>query len=247
MLAALRGAVERRVPKVPDEISGVERGADLTSLLPEEYAMLGLPVTEAEAFRRLAERQALQYARSGKEKMTKGPLVLLVDESASMRAQGDETRNIYAKSVATALTRLAWEGGRPVVWVAYATATRVRTLLPGDVLGLVESQSRFLDGGTDIPAALHAGLRAVKTLEQQGFKGADLVLISDGRTDHDSRPQMPGALDAVTAARVRLWSVAIEVEFEQLIVDHSAKYIHLTKDDMKSPAGAAKLAGAAAP
>lgn len=103
MLGALRGSPERRAAALPEEIVGVERGADVTGLLPTEYALMGLPETEAEAYRRVAERQAEQYERRGKERKQKGPLVICVDESGSMMSEPN--RNIWAKAAATALTR----------------------------------------------------------------------------------------------------------------------------------------------
>jgi len=246
MLGALRGAPERRAAALPDEIVGVERGAEVTGLLPTEYALMGLPETEAEAYRRLAERQAEQYERRGKERKHKGPLVICVDESASMIK--DPKRNTWAKAAATALTRLAWEDKRPVVWVHFSSATRSVVLRPGNHVGLVEAQATFLDGGTNIASALIVGADEVTRLAREGYAGADVVLVSDGTAD-DSY-YLPSALDAIKAVGARLWAIAIAVDWHgtpsEILAKHASKYIHLTSADMRSPGGVVKVAGAVA-
>lgn len=243
MLAALKGAQEKRVIDVPEQVVGVTTGGDVQALLPPEYAMLALPQTRMEATRRLLGRETQQYQRSGTEKMARGPLAILVDESGSM--EGD--RNTWAKAAATALTRLAWEHKRDVVWVHFSTATRVSVLKPGDHVALAKAQTSFLDGGTDIGAALDVGADEIKALAKRGQKGADAVLISDGGNELSSRntARLDASLDALDALNARLFSVAISVPFRGAIKDRAARYVHLSAADMRSTDGAVAVGAAA--
>jgi Mg-chelatase subunit ChlD len=249
MLVALRGALQKRAVPLPEETIGVELGEDVTALVPEEYALLGIPTTEADVLRRLVERRAVQFERRGREKKERGPLIILLDESDSMMES--DHRNTWAKAAAVALTRLAWEGKRPVAWISFSSMTRITLLPPGSHAELLVAANRFLSGGTHIPRALHAGLAALRELEQRGFRGADFVLISDGVTD--GARELPGALDALDRTGTRLWAIAIDVDWRKSkglrydsspLAERAAKYVHLSSADMRSPTGAVKVAGA---
>lgn len=243
LLAALRGAAQRRGAPIPEEITGIETGEDVPALMPEEFALLGLPPTEMEAFRRIAERQAQQLERRGREKKTRGPLVLAVDESYSMTTKPH--RMIWSKAVAVAMTRLAWEGKRTVVWLAWSTSPHSTILKPGDAVGLAECVARMQGGGTDTPRALDLGTEEIRTLEREGQHGADLVLISDGETDPDVAGLLPGAVDRLLRTGARLWSIAIELEFEGPLRDRAALYLPITAEDMENPNAVRGLSAAA--
>lgn len=243
MLVALRGVRERRAANQPEEIVGVERGANIPALLPTEYALLGLAVTEREGYRRIAEETAEQYEKRGSERKTRGPLVLVVDESGSMMAPGHEARNDWAKAAGVALTRIAWEDKRPVVWVHFSVATRVQVLMPADYAGLTEAQTSFLDGGTDIRTALDVAGDEVETLAARGFEGGDVVLISDGNASEAAGPLEP-AIDAIERRGSRLWGVAIEASWSDALKARCAKHVRLTAADIHRADAVLAAAGA---
>lgn len=247
MLKALKGAQEKRVVDVPEEVVGVTTGGDVQSLLPGEYAMLALGPTRMEATRRLLNRETQQYQKAGVEKMARGPLAILVDESGSMEDRGGDDRNTWAKAAATALTRLAWENKRDVVWVHFSVATRVSVLKPGDHKALLKAQTSFIDGGTDIGTALDVASDEIKALAKRGQKGADAVLISDGGNERSTRNtwRLDRALDALDGLGARLFSVAIAVPFSGPLKDRAARYVHLGPEDMRSEAGAVAVGAAA--
>jgi uncharacterized protein with von Willebrand factor type A (vWA) domain len=233
---------------VPEEIVGVTTGGDVQSLLPGEYAMLAMPATRMEASRRLLGRETQQYQKSGVEKMARGPLAIVLDESGSMTDLDPEGgRNTWAKAAATALTRLAWEHKRDVVWVHFSVATRVSVLKPGDHKALLRAQTSFLDGGTDIGAALDVAGDEIQALAKRGHKGADAVLISDGGNEQSSRTsyRLDRALDGLNALGARLFSVAIQVPFVGPLKDRAARYVHLSDRDMRSTDGAVAVGAAA--
>jgi len=234
MYQALRGAKDRRVKGIPEEVIGTEHGGDVAALLPQEYAMLGTDPTRRHLFEQIAHRRAMQFERAGTEKKGRGPLVVAQDESGSMEGQRDE----WAKAAMTALTRIAWEEKRPVVMVHFSTATKVQMLKPGDVAGVVRAQHTFLDGGTAIGRALMVGVDEVKNLAASGHRGADVVLISDGG---DAGGMVEEALDEMRKAGTRLWSVAIDMPFHGPLHDKAAEYVHLTDQDMQSTAGVLKI------
>jgi len=239
MYEALRGAKDRRVQGIPEEVVGVETGVDFAALLPQEYAMLGTYPTRQHLYQEVLQRRALQFERQGTERKARGPLVILDDESGSMAEK--PSRNIWAKAAFTALTRMAWEDKRPVVVVHFSTAVRVQVLKPGDKAGVVQAQHTFLDGGTDIGRAIRVGLEEVKNLATMGHRGADVVCISDGG---DAGLGISFALDAMKKDNVRLFSVAIDLPFRGSLKDRAAEYVHLTDADMASDRGVLKIAGA---
>jgi uncharacterized protein with von Willebrand factor type A (vWA) domain len=235
MFALLKGQKAKRAPRVPEEVTGVELGGEFGSLLPHEYARLGHEATKRELMARVARRQAQQLRREGKEKKGRGPLVLALDESGSMEG-GD--REIWAKAVATALTRIAWEDKRPVRIVHFSTATKVHKLDPGDHAGLLKAQNLFLDGGTDIGVALDVAADEVDDMAKAGVPGADVVLISDGG---DAGARVNWALDKLDRHQTRLWSIAIQVPMHGALKERAAEYIYLLEgkaEDVDKVAGA---------
>jgi Mg-chelatase subunit ChlD len=237
MYAALKGAKDRRVAGIPEEVIGTETGGDIAALLPQEYAMLATDPTKRHLFGQIAQRRALQFERAGREKKARGPLVIALDESGSM----DGSRDEWAKAAMTALTRIAWEERRPVIVLHFSTATKAVVLKPGDKAGVVRAQHTFLDGGTDIGRALMVGVDEVANLATMGHRGADVVLVSDGG---DAGSRIDQALEEMRKAGTRLWSIAIDMPFHGALKDRASEYVHLTDSDMYSEAGTKKLAGA---
>ena len=235
MYQALRGAKDKRVKGIPEEVIGTEQGGDIANLLPQEYALLSTDPTKRHLFQQLTERRTMQFERAGKEKKGRGPLVVAQDESGSMEGERDE----WAKAAMTALTRIAWEERRPVVMVHFSTATKVQILKPGDAVAVVRAQHTFLDGGTAIGRALMVGVDEVKNLASIGHRGADVVLISDGG---DAGGLIDEAFTEMRAAGTRLWSIAIDVAFNGPLKDGAAEYVHLSNSDMHTTTGVLKIA-----
>jgi uncharacterized protein with von Willebrand factor type A (vWA) domain len=131
-----------------DDVVGVEPGGDLARLLPHELAQLAVPELELATLRRLVERQCLCREHRGVEPVGKGPVVVVLDESGSMR--GDKIHTGKALALA-----LAWVAGRQRRWcalVAFAGTSegRVLALPPGrwDEAALADWLTSFLGGGT---------------------------------------------------------------------------------------------------
>lgn len=225
--------------RMPEEIHGVELGGMFHDLLPDEYALLCTDETELELFHRLLERRTQQFERRGVDSQSRGPLVILRDESGSMKTP--PTRNEFAVAATIALTQLAWKQGRHVAVVHFSTAAVTDHLSPGDLKGLVRAQGRFLSGGTDIARALRQGAEAVRVLAREGHVGADLVLISDGTVEPEDHPLIEHAVTKLTQAGIRLLSVPVESHFAGALREQAAAYLPLSGRDLTRPDAVSEL------
>jgi uncharacterized protein with von Willebrand factor type A (vWA) domain len=171
-------AQQKRRSKVrhgAEEICDVELGNDLGRLLPVELVKLRHPRLHALALRDLLERKAMQYALTGKEKMGKGPLVILLDRSGSM----DGDKDTWSTAVALALLGMAHDEHRTFALVAFTDQVIYEAVVkPGERLD-EEALNLTCSGGTDIDAAVARGLDIVER-NPGALHEADVVLVTDG-------------------------------------------------------------------
>jgi uncharacterized protein with von Willebrand factor type A (vWA) domain len=240
MYVALRGAQARKIHGIPSEVYSVEQGNDLARLLPAEQVLLTEPVLEIAALERIATRRAAQYAVRGTTKVSKGPLVIALDESGSMGGE----RNEWAKAAAVALSRVATDEKRPVSVVHYSTSTVIQPLPLGDTGALLKMIRHFLGGGTAIGLALGVAVQQVRDLALKGQKGADVILVTDG-IDRDVHAQETAVHEGHVIG-ARLWTVAIECEIpeESVLRKKAAHYVRLSRKDLTDKS-VTLLAGAA--
>jgi uncharacterized protein with von Willebrand factor type A (vWA) domain len=164
-----------RVSHGAEEICDVELGNDLGRLLPVELVKLRHPRLHALALRDLLERKSMQYALTGKEKLGRGPLVLLLDRSGSMEGERDE----WSTAVALALLGMAHEERRTFAVVAFTDQVIYEAVVkPGERLDQ-EALNLTCNGGTDIDVAVTRGLEIVER-NPGALHEADLVLVTDG-------------------------------------------------------------------
>jgi uncharacterized protein with von Willebrand factor type A (vWA) domain len=168
-----------------EEICDVELGNDLGRLLPVELVKLRHPRLHALALRDLLERKAMQYALTGKEKLGKGPLVLLLDRSWSMEGPADE----WSVAVALALLGLAQVERRTFALVAFTDQVIYEAVVkPGERLD-EEALNLQCDGGTNIDEAVSRGLEIIER-NPGALSEADLVLVTDGCSSADRAPEL---------------------------------------------------------
>jgi len=163
------------------EIHGIDLGADLSRLLPSELAALRHPRLRLLLLSRLMQRKALCYGMQGKEPMARGPIIVLLDESGSMRSGG---KDIWAKAVCLALLATATRQKRDWHLVSFNGAIIRETAIAARRATMADIQ-KALDhrcaGGTDFNAPI---FRAVELLwHSPTMKKADVVIISDGEAD----------------------------------------------------------------
>ena len=175
-----QGRQRQKVSHGYDEVVGVQMDGDIGKLLPVELSALGDELLELDTMRRLVERQTMCREYRGSDKLNKGPIVVCVDESGSMRGEPV----CQAKAFGLAMAWVARKQNRWCALVGYAggTAGTRLALPPGrwDEGKLMDWLGHFYGGGTvmDVP------LKELPTTywdELKCPKGkTDLIIITDG-------------------------------------------------------------------
>ena len=206
-LAAARKQAEK-VTSQSGETTGVTLGGDITALLPSERAMLALgDDTEALLYSKLLEKRAMVYERKQNESRTGGPIVFVVDESASMT--GD--RNNWAKAFMLGLMEICKRQRRAFSVVHFSTRTHVERFATPEqatTARLLGECERFLGGGTNIAAALDVAAGEVEALATPGGK-ADVVLLTDA-CDSEWKGAVTDRIVALRAKGASTYVVAVD-------------------------------------
>ncbi len=172
------------------EFVGVHESDDLSSMLPSETALLSETTTESIFFKKFAEKKLQTFefqshfldTTESKEKdkrlkakeSNKGPFVICVDTSGSMHG----TPEYVAKVLCFAILKIAIEEKRKCYLISFSTSIQTMDLadLPSSLDKLIEFLQMSFRGGTDAtPAVKHA----IKMLNSENYKKADLLMISD--------------------------------------------------------------------
>lgn len=174
---------QTRVTREPSEVVGIEQGDDISRVLPSELVDLIDEDREILFFKKLLGGELLQYKLEGKEKMGRGPIIMLVDTSGSM--WGD--REIWAKGVALAMADIALRDKRNIEVICFSSRTEIAKFVIEKGIDPVERIHRLVDiatynfgGGTDFEEPLEMALADIDTQE---FKKADIVMVTDGECD----------------------------------------------------------------
>lgn len=179
-----------------EEISGVKLGNDLENLLPQEFALLNDPDLEIFFDLKFVENRLFCFEKHGyisyaqekwreiekeieKERSKevdeqKGPIIICVDTSGSMNGQPE----IVAKALTLMLAARARKEKRACFLINFSSSVDTMDLSNSKGITLLNN---FLEmsfgGGTDVDIALKEGL---KQMDQNNYKKADLIAISDG-------------------------------------------------------------------
>ena len=185
-IAELAGRLERiaamkarsKVKPGVGEVHGIDHGDDLSRLLPSELVALRHPRLRLALMSRLLQRRALCYGMKGREPQARGPIVVLLDESSSMREYG---KDIWSKAVCLALLSTATKQKRPWHLVAFNARIRREIEVPvGQATPALIQQAldHRCSGGTDFDEPI---LRAASIIRSsRTMKRADVVIITDG-------------------------------------------------------------------
>lgn len=237
----------------PEEVVGATSGPNIERVLTSELALLADPDTEDAAAMKILEHQALITEMEGREEKSRGPMVLCIDESGSMhdgdlewRIMGGHKkwngRNTWSKACAVALTRIAWSENRPVKCVHFGEGTQVQDIPKGDMRALWEMARSFMSGGTAFGSALKRGRALVNDLDAEGYKGADIMLITDGEeSDYVSHNR---EIDHMDRDGVRLWTIAIGLDITNAapVRTRAEKYTYAADRMLQRPETAVHLA-----
>ncbi len=163
-----------KVHRGADEVSDVGQGDTIERLLPSELVRFVSPRHRLAAIRDLMERKCLQYEMTSTEVLGRGPLVLCLDKSPSMKGNKD----VWASAVALALLDMVHRQHRPFVLLGFNHEVIYRKVVkPGRPL---PESALFIpcSGGTDIGKVLDLSLNAVET--RKVMSRSDIVVITDG-------------------------------------------------------------------
>lgn len=190
--------VETRLPEAPGEITGVRFSSRIERMLASEAVMLRHPLlkklwrarhaearllgweTEAVLVDWRVDPQAPPRHRSAPphpEALERGPIVLCLDTSGSMRG-GPEN---VAKAVAIAALRAAHESQRGCKLIAFGGPDELleRDLGVGaaGLDALLDLMGHGFDGGTDIQTPIE---HAIARVHEARWRSADLLVVTDG-------------------------------------------------------------------
>ncbi len=158
------------------EITGVELSGDLARLLPIESSLVAGAVPELEtlALARLVQRRALSYRRITRTPVAMGPIVVSLDESASM----DGERIEAAKGLCLAMASIARAQKRPFALSAFSGTPEIRVVSSPSPDAVIEWLTQFFGGGTSLEGPLYTLPSKAWPAGPVGAR-ADHIIITD--------------------------------------------------------------------
>lgn len=199
------------------ETRGLCRSDDLGRMLPAEAALLAKGRTARPAkllfFARMAERALLSYERDGwteqptevpnplvrevRPTADRGPILLCIDTSGSMRGQ----REMVAKSLALECMRAAREQERGCYAFCFSGPRQVEEMELGDnpagLTRLLDFLERTFNGGSNFDEPIK---RCLERLLEAEWANSDILIVSDG----ELRPPAPEWARKLAGAKDKL-------------------------------------------
>jgi uncharacterized protein with von Willebrand factor type A (vWA) domain len=201
-------------PYSKSEVHTVTFSGDIQTLLPIEAVKLKNPILKLKFYADMLEGKLLTYQLRGKNwnsdaagKKRKGPVIALVDTSASMRGSPE----IMAKAVLLAITKRMLKEGRDVKVILFSSKWQTFEIELTDKKRMGQEFLEFLKytfgGGTDFNTALHAGLKTMKG--EKAFEGADILFLTDGVSELSEIPLIREWKEIKTERKARIFSLII--------------------------------------
>lgn len=172
-------ANQKQRSKYKDAINrnGIKQGNAVEQLLPMELGSYASPTARMDFLRRYVEGQTLQYDTKGPEQLGKGPIILCLDQSGSMRGQ-----DTISKGFALALMSIARKQRRDFAWIPFSSHAADPLIYERGkitVQDMIQLAMIFLDGGTRFEPPLKA---ASQIIQLSRFNQADIVFVTDGES-----------------------------------------------------------------
>ncbi|MBQ0943628.1 VWA domain-containing protein [Ideonella sp. 4Y16] len=209
--------VETRLPDAPGELTGIHFTGRPERMLASEAVMLRHPVLRRLWRARHAESRLLGWDSEAvlmdwhpdpagrpqastpprrDEALERGPIVLCLDTSGSMRGAPENV----AKAVVIAALRAAHEAGRGCCLIAFGGPGELveRELGTGrqGLQAVLDLMGQGFDGGTDVQTPIE---RAIERVHEARWRSADVLVVSDGEFGC-----VPATLARLDEARARL-------------------------------------------
>ena len=163
-------------------VRGITLSGDVSRIVPSEFAGLrsSSRMLRLDTFRKILGRTALSYRVENEETEKQGPIIVLVDESGSMK--GD--REMWSKAVALSLLSKATDQRRNWHLIGFGySINHTTSFQPGKatVEQIEAALSARCSGGTRFGAPLEKALSLLA--EEPGLKKADIVIVTDGEAE----------------------------------------------------------------
>lgn len=169
-----------------NRIQTVRFSNSINNLLPMEAAKLLNPSLKKKFYADMLEGKLLSYQLLGKHYTgpprikPRGPMIVLVDTSGSMHG----APQTLAKSAVLAMAKRMLSQQRDMKVILFASTSQHLEIELSSRKKMSEKFLNFLlytfGGGTDFNTALASGL---KSLKEKDFQGADLLFITDGKSE----------------------------------------------------------------
>lgn len=176
----------RKVQHASDEVVGVKLGDNLQRLIPAELLNLATQELETDFWQRWADHALLEYDLAGKEKVGKGPVIVVVDESGSMEYNhlAGGTAEAWSKALALALCDQARQKGRDFHYIGFSSSRQQWTLTfkggKTTLDGVLTMAEHFFNGGTSYEEPLREAMNLINTAyDAHGLAKPDIVFITD--------------------------------------------------------------------
>ncbi len=177
-----------KIKHPPDEIIGITIGSNLAQVVSSEMAYLADPDLEDLFYQKFLEGRLQVLDMIGSEKQGRGPIVVALDSTGSMRSTlGSKkyTKEAWSKAVTQALLAIARLQKRDMVVVHFAESSRIKIFeFPkgeGKPQAIMANAELFLNGSsTHYEPWMNEALRLV---EQSKYDRADTIIVSDGQVN----------------------------------------------------------------
>ncbi|RXA16481.1 VWA domain-containing protein [Methanosarcina sp. MSH10X1] len=176
----------RLSPFGKNRIQTVRFSDSINNLLPMEAAKLLNPSLKKKFYADMLEGKLLSYQLLGKHFTgpprikPRGPMIVLVDTSGSMHG----APQTLAKAAVLAMAKRMLSQQRDMKVILFASTSQHLEIELSSRKKMSEKFLNFLlytfGGGTDFNTALASGL---KSLKEKDFQGADLLFITDGKSE----------------------------------------------------------------
>lgn len=178
MLPRQKAWQRQKVKPGAQEVTGVIYGRNLSRALPEELARLATPETELLFYRDWLRGHLLQTEMRGRKPIAKGPVICVIDESGSMMG----ANHAWAKAIfAVHLQATCQPQKRDMHLMHFSSGQALKEdAYPkgqGTLQEVIASVRHFFGGGTNFTPWM---LRAMDIIRADTYKGADVLLITDG-------------------------------------------------------------------
>jgi len=201
-------------PYSRNEVHTVTFSGNIQTLLPIEAVKLKNPTLRLKFYADMLEGKLLTYQLRGDNwnsdsagKRRKGPVIALVDTSASMRGAPE----LFAKAVMLAITRRMLKEGRDVKVILFSSKWQTFEIELTDKKRMGQEFLEFLKftfgGGTDFNTALRAGLKTLKG--EKAFEGADFLFLTDGESELSEVPLIREWNEIKAERKARIFSLII--------------------------------------